>query len=67
MNVTSSTIAAHNSVKHFVRNVIAYFDQHQYRLMEIFAEDLETEMYSLSPGNGISAPYVYKENFLTTP
>jgi len=56
MNVTFSTIAAHNSVKHFARNVIAYLDQQQCRVMDIFAEDLETEMYRVSPGNGISSP-----------
>jgi chemotaxis methyl-accepting protein methylase len=56
MNMTSSTIAAHNSVKHFLRNVIAYFDQQRCRVMEIFAEDLETDKHSVSPRNGIGLP-----------
>jgi hypothetical protein len=34
--------------------------------MDIFAENLETEMHSLSPGNGIGVPYVYRANLPTT-
>jgi hypothetical protein len=51
----------------FVRNVIAYFDQQQCRVMEIFAEDLETEVHSVSPANEIGLPYVYTGDFPTTP
>jgi hypothetical protein len=66
MNVTSSTIAAHNSVKYFLRNETAYFDQEQCRVMEIFAGDFEKEMHIVSPGNEIGLHYVYRGNFPTT-